>query len=831
MSAQVDFEIILDNQNPVQLGLCPDPDPYTEINRPAVPCLGHGSHQGNNAVFNRFLGRPLESIFVLELCAGTATLTSVVLQAGMQGIGIDSHRNRHVKRGPVAVFDLTNSEHVQIIRNMITDGEVDVVHASPPCGTASRARDIPLSVSKGGRAGQHGPPPLRSESYPEGLPGLADHNLMIVQLANLVYSSISEIIWLAQERGLLWSIENPKRSYMWLTKFFRSLWEKFIHNLFQGCMHGGTRDKWSLWLCNWTGLSVLRAVCDGKHEHAKWGVVSSAQGSSFATAEEAAYPRLLCVRYVQALVKELADRGLVLPPDHFAEGWSDNILRQKAMAVTSLRQPKGRSIPPLVKEFKQIMSLRLDTGVEPPVKLSERLKEAFQQVPENSKLLRLENQGVDGSAAVVSVWGVPWTPTEFHQQAALAKHPFEAQASIPDVLLKTIFQMVCEGPETVSRHRSQKLKYWASVKAELAQQEMELHLNFHPSVEAVLKNKSLLLFHQMLKESGFGDADLFGDIVAGFPVIGVPKSSKQFRKNFRPPQLSEQELLSSASWTKHSILSSIRASDDAEMDDAVWMETLEEVSKSWLVPVTESQLDSRFGIGKWAPARRFGLRQGGTLRAIDDYSLPFANFAFGSFESLDLMGVDEISSLLRFLGRLLTQPWSAVDIRLSTGQRLTGHRHSYWSAKGAKLRLLGRTLDLAKAYRQLASSPKTSRWSVIAVWSPVDHCACLFYQPVLAFGAASAVLAFNRTARALWHIGCSQFSLIWTNFFDDFPTIEFEELSASALLCSEGFLQLLGWEYSVKATKRLPFSPLFIALGVQYDLSNIFSGKVPAGPE
>jgi hypothetical protein len=189
------------------------------------------------------------------------------------------------------------------------------------------------------------------------------------------------------------------------------------------------------------------------------------------------------------------------------------------------------------------------------------------------------------------------------------------------------------------------------------------------------------------------------------------------------------------------------------------------------------------------------------------------------------MGVDEISSLIRFLGRLLTQPWATVDIRLSSGKKLTGHRHPYWSSTGAKLKLLGRTLDLAKAYRQLASSPKTSRWSVIAVWSPVDRCALLFYQPVLAFGAASAVLVFNRTSRALWHIGCTQFSLIWTNFFDDFPTIEVEELSSSSLLCSEGFLKLLGWEYSVKESKRLPFSAQFIALGVQYDLSNIFSER------
>ena len=156
---------------------------------------------------NRFADRPLGTIFFLELCAGTAILTSVAIQSGMQGIGIDSLRNRHQKVGPVAVFDLTVAAHTQILKNMVIQGEVDAIHSGAPCGTASRARDIALSPS------QHGPPPLRSDEFPEGLPSLEGQNLAKVQSANLVYAATSELMELGDEHGCLCSAENPLRGY------------------------------------------------------------------------------------------------------------------------------------------------------------------------------------------------------------------------------------------------------------------------------------------------------------------------------------------------------------------------------------------------------------------------------------------------------------------------------------------------------------------------------------------------------------------------------------------------------------------------------------------
>ena len=72
---------------------------------------------------------------------------------------------------------------------------------------------------------------------------------------------------------------------------------------FQNCQHGGRRPKWSRWVTNVPELGVLRASCDGLHEHLPWGVSQVGRSWSFATQEEAEYPELLCKRAAAAIAK------------------------------------------------------------------------------------------------------------------------------------------------------------------------------------------------------------------------------------------------------------------------------------------------------------------------------------------------------------------------------------------------------------------------------------------------------------------------------------------------------------------------------------------------
>ncbi len=87
-----------------------------------------------------------------------------------------------------------------------------------PCGTSSRARDIRMSQY------DHGPPPLRTQSYPGGLSPhlMSKKNLPRVRSANRLYRFMAFLI-LSLPLKTIWTIENPFRSWLWQTSYFRSI--------------------------------------------------------------------------------------------------------------------------------------------------------------------------------------------------------------------------------------------------------------------------------------------------------------------------------------------------------------------------------------------------------------------------------------------------------------------------------------------------------------------------------------------------------------------------------------------------------------------------------
>ena len=95
--------------------------------------------------------------------------------------------------------------------------------------------------------------------------------------------------------------------------------------------------------------------------------------------------------------------------------------------------------------------------------------------------------------------------------------------------------------------------------------------------------------------------------------------------------------------------------------------------------------------------------------------------------------------------------------------------HSLWNNK---VKLLGRCIDLAKAYKQWAVAPDQLWASVIPSWDPVKLKPALFIQHTLPFGAGAAVLHFDRLSRLIWVLFITNLRLMCLNFYDDFPMIE-----------------------------------------------------------
>ena len=66
----------------------------------------------------------------------------------------------------------------------------------------------------------------------------------------------------------------------------------------------------------------------------------------------------------------------------------------------------------------------------------------------------------------------------------------------------------------------------------------------------------------------------------------------------------------------------------------------------------------------------------------------------------------------------------------------------------------------------------------------------------------------------LWHLGIVEGLVLWTNFYDDFPTTAPDAIAMASRHSAELMLRLLGWAYSSDPSKDLPFSASFAALGI-----------------
>ena len=141
-------------------------------------------------------------------------------------------------------------------------------------------------------------------------------------------------------------------------------------------------------------------------------------------------------------------------------------------------------------------------------------------------------------------------------------------------------------------------------------------------------------------------------------------------------------------------------------------------------------------------------------------------------------------------------------------------------------KILERALDLKSAYKPLARHPADGWASILAVWN-ADTSAVEFYEAIaLPFGPVCAVMAFNRMAKSLRLILSELFTVVNTNFFDDFCQLECEGLCNSAWETAELVRKLLGWRISMSEDKRSPFSEEFNLLEAVVDLTKAASGTI-----
>ena len=245
---------------------------------------------------------PKPPMVTIEGICGCGMLSAELAKAGFSALGVDSRFNKDTPICKTLTLALASPHGQETFARVCSDRRVVYVHLAPPCGTASKVREIRRRIGPD-------PKPLGSSAHPNGLPQLAGLDLVKVQAANALYDISARICHELSERNIAWSIENPSGSYMWETTPFVALRAnlqtkgKLKEVQFHACMHGGRRDKRTTWWYADCNLSSLAATCDKSHAHLPWGTQSNGSHMTFATAEERRYPKLLCERVAQ-IIKE-----------------------------------------------------------------------------------------------------------------------------------------------------------------------------------------------------------------------------------------------------------------------------------------------------------------------------------------------------------------------------------------------------------------------------------------------------------------------------------------------------------------------------------------------
>ncbi len=181
---------------------------------------------------------------------------------------IDFEGNKHRPYMHVVQLDLRKRETWQFLRHVAESRRPFHFHAAPPSGTASRARDIPMSSTD--------PPPLRSEKWRLGFPSLTGYWVGKVSSANDIYLQLCAFCEYLNTLNITWSIENPAISYMWSIEDYKKLGRNAIFVVFDSCVHGGSRKKATGLLTTLEALIALEGRCPGDREHLEWGYTRTA---------------------------------------------------------------------------------------------------------------------------------------------------------------------------------------------------------------------------------------------------------------------------------------------------------------------------------------------------------------------------------------------------------------------------------------------------------------------------------------------------------------------------------------------------------------------------
>ena len=362
-----------------------------------------------------------------------------------------------------------------------------------------------------------------------------------VELANALYMHMCDFCVFLNAMQVPWTMENPTNSWLWELPCMRQLVAVSYFTTFHSCAYGGARYKSTSFLTNHAAFLSFCRQCDGLHDHLGWGFDVETQ--QFSTALEAEYPKQLCEEYARTLLDMAREINMDVTPHPKAE---DKLHPQK--------QQPGRAVPPLIPEYERVVSILLDT--EPSLDSKRRLTKDLPNIPAGSKLLRSEAKGGSGEKQfTMHVFGIFHSFEKFTTIARSLWHPFDELKHIPDLMVRSIFDLLSNSKLATSRRRLETLQKWRQWAQDLKPEEEALKASMPEHVRHILHNKRPALLEKLATvELDWPDKELYGELCQGFRITGEAQATGVFRQQPKLATMTESELMQQSKFLRPAII-------------------------------------------------------------------------------------------------------------------------------------------------------------------------------------------------------------------------------------------------------------------------------------
>lgn len=213
-------------------------------------CDGYASGNARSdssqaAIVSEHSWRTFPGKFALEVFAGSARLSAAIKRRGYPcfplDVCIDPFDN---------VLDIKVRSH---IFGLIRKRRITFIWIGMPCTSFSVAR----------RNDGIGPGPLRSDTYPMGLPHLLPHDMKKVKEGNLLLEFSYNLIVECNRYNVPWALENPGSSRCWLTPLLKKLSSSADFCILDFCQFGEPWKKQTAILHKGVDLSTAQRLCIG----------------------------------------------------------------------------------------------------------------------------------------------------------------------------------------------------------------------------------------------------------------------------------------------------------------------------------------------------------------------------------------------------------------------------------------------------------------------------------------------------------------------------------------------------------------------------------------